>query len=1588
VILSGLVFDETTPITGATVTATVSAPVSLSGQTSLGNYQLVGQIVNSDTSLTDYSYSVTLTNTGGAITEVRAELASLPTSVAVLSDTLVFGNVPANSAATSANTITIERDPSQAFDPATLQWNVTMPGAATTVTLANSGPFDAASGDGIYTGTFTPASSGTYTAFLSTTGTSLTSNSFSRTAVTQFQVSQPLASFLGFADVQQSGGLTTTASINVQTAGTYRFTMQLQAGNQNIAQSGLIATLATGSQQVSVTFSNAEMLGLAANGPYERVNALLVLQDTAGDLISDGRTDAGPTAAFALSSFNTAPLYFTGQNTATGVDTNGLTGFDLLRVQVGVSNPAGACQWQASLTDQIGTEIDQVLNLGTLAAGSNTLTFDFSGPKIARNGQNGPYQVTAVDVICYGGGEITSRTLFATQPFTASQFQNTPADFALSGSVTTVSVNTLSQAKVNFSGSPIAGFSQVVNLSVAGLPNGATGTFVWPQFLVPGTSILQINPGSNVPAGTYPLTITATGGGLTRNAPLSLTVIGSTTTTAANVTAPFSPSNQTVTLSATVTSGSGTVNVGTVSFVTPFGQVTSGTVTGGAASTSFTVPGGESAHVYSIQAAYNPGPGFAFSSDLLHTLTVTLATPTITWSNPADIVVGTALSGAQLNATASTAGAFVYNPVAGTLLGVANAQTLSVLFTPTDTTDYNNASKNVSINVTAPPVPLNQRVLVVYNTNFSDSLTVANYYMTQRGIPAGHLCAISPPSGVELSITDYLNTVKTPVQTCLTNAGNTNILYIVFSYLTPYRILASGPSAFNYSLDSYASDIWDKYTTQTFNPIPTAAHRYYAASQSQGNVFLPFVSLATYRTQPRATLLYSVWRLDGATLALAKGLVDKAIQAENAGGPAGQACFDERLGGVNLLPDAGFGSGDWTIHAAAGFMSQAGIGVMEDTNAAEFGAAPAPLTCPNAAFYSGWYSLDNYNDAFTWNSGAIGFHLDGASAVDTRSGPSWSANAILRGITIASGSVGEPEVSYLDGLPRPGGLYRNLLEGANVGDAFLRNTQWIKWMILNIGDPLYRPFVGGRAPINQGLAVNSLGLNPQQVVGGAPFTGNSTATITLSAPAPSGGASFNLTSDQPAAASVPASVTVAAGSTTATFAVTTAAVAAAASVKITASGSVTLNNTLQVNPLLGGISLSQSTVTGGLTITGTISLNDHAPYPGGAAVSLSNSNSSVATVPATVTVPGGSSSVTFNIPTSVVTASTPTTISASYAGFTVMAVLTVIPSGSTTLTNFPMLFSLPADANLAAGAQSNGNDILFTATDGVTKLNLEIESYGTSTGQLNAWVQIPMLAPATDTVIYVYYGNASATNQQNATAVWSGNYKIVNHFKETSGNLSDASGNNNAGVPSGGATSTSAGQIGNGYSFDGSSGLVTINNNASWATTTTDMTLEFWFKPNSAPGNYLNMMSMGNWIANTYLYEMANGTVSAQIAQLSNPWAAVACSTAALPFLTTPDGKYHHFAMAYTGIYTTYGFFGLYVDGVLACSNPYTTGGAILGDGSRNICLGGACDSLRTNGSMDEFKLSVGTMRSSDWILTEVRNQNSPSTFFNVGPQQ
>jgi len=85
--------------------------------------------------------------------------------------------------------------------------------------------------------------------------------------------------------------------------------------------------------------------------------------------------------------------------------------------------------------------------------------------------------------------------------------------------------------------------------------------------------------------------------------------------------------------------------------------------------------------------------------------TISKATPagTLTWPTPAAITYGTALSGTQLDASSTLPGSFVYTPAAGAVLN-AGTQTLSVTFTPTDTTDYTSATATVSLVVNPEPV--------------------------------------------------------------------------------------------------------------------------------------------------------------------------------------------------------------------------------------------------------------------------------------------------------------------------------------------------------------------------------------------------------------------------------------------------------------------------------------------------------------------------------------------------------------------------------------------------------------------------------------------------------------------------------------------------------------------------------------------------------------------------------------------------------------------------------------------------------------------------------------------------------------------
>lgn len=198
----------------------------------------------------------------------------------------------------------------------------------------------------------------------------------------------------------------------------------------------------------------------------------------------------------------------------------------------------------------------------------------------------------------------------------------------------------------------------------------------------------------------------------------------------------------------------------------------------------------------------------------------------------------------------------------------------------------------------------------------------------------------------------------------------------------------------------------------------------------------------------------------------------------------------------------------------------------------------------------------------------------------------------------------------------------------------------------------------GWNPVAAVAAVGSINASPSAVVGGNASTG----TVTLTAPAPAGGVLIALSSAS-SVVSVPVNITVPAGASSVTFAITTSALTATTSTTLSASyGGVTKTTTFTVNkapsPTLATLSLSRGSVVGGTSFTGTVTLGGPAPG-GGVLVTLASSNPGLASPPASVFVAAGSDSKTFTVTTTKPSKSGTVSISATYAGVTKSATITV-----------------------------------------------------------------------------------------------------------------------------------------------------------------------------------------------------------------------------------------------------------------------------------------------------------------------------------------
>ncbi|MBC7807679.1 MAG: choice-of-anchor A family protein, partial [Akkermansiaceae bacterium] len=246
--------------------------------------------------------------------------------------------------------------------------------------------------------------------------------------------------------------------------------------------------------------------------------------------------------------------------------------------------------------------------------------------------------------------------------------------------------------------------------------------------------------------------------------------------------------------------------------------------------------------------------------------------------------------------------------------------------------------------------------------------------------------------------------------------------------------------------------------------------------------------------------------------------------------------------------------------------------------------------------------------------------------------------------------------------------------------------------------------VGKSAPLTVNpppVTVLSLALSPANVLGGKAAS----AVVTLSAPAPPGGAVVPLSSANTAVATVPASVTIPAGTMqSAAVTVNTVPVASTASVLLTASyNNSSASATLSVTPpSLDSVSVSPASVKGGKDdAAGTVTLSGKAPT-GGLVVSLSSSVTGAATVPNSVTVSAGSTSATFTAASKSVSGDTDVTISATLAAVTKTAPLRVLTPAlvSVNVTPASVVGREPAQgkATIDAPAPTGGLTVLLSSS--------------------------------------------------------------------------------------------------------------------------------------------------------------------------------------------------------------------------------------------------------------------------------------------------
>jgi uncharacterized protein (TIGR03790 family) len=365
-------------------------------------------------------------------------------------------------------------------------------------------------------------------------------------------------------------------------------------------------------------------------------------------------------------------------------------------------------------------------------------------------------------------------------------------------------------------------------------------------------------------------------------------------------------------------------------------------------------------------------------------------------------------------------------------------------------------------------------VVVVYNKRVPESRSVAEYYAKARQVPQKQIFGFSMTTDEVMSRDEFRDVLQLPLARRLESTGLwqfgsvTNIATNGEPQRVERRVVAS---KIRYAVLCYGVPLKiapDPDLTETFpKDVKPELNRNEAAVDSE-LAWLPMVDGNFTLSGPMQNWAYGstnvallnptngillVARLDGPNADIAKGLVDKALEAER-DGLWGRTYFDMR--GLNKTDE--YYRGDEWIREGAGICHELGFETTVDDKPETF-TVDFPMS--QIAIYCGWYDA-NVSGPFTlprveFMPGAFAYHLHSFSAATLRSeSQNWCGPLLARGATCTMGCVYEP---YLTGTPNIAAfLARWMGDGFTFGEAAWDAQPVLSWQTTVIGDPLYRPF--------------------------------------------------------------------------------------------------------------------------------------------------------------------------------------------------------------------------------------------------------------------------------------------------------------------------------------------------------------------------------------------------------------------------------------------------------------------------------------------------------------------------------------------------